>query len=103
MGSEMCIRDRESCTLRIVALASNQTALLSLQLSLCSNQLAAQLLAFAEGKPCSLHWSSLQVVELHDSSAVEPIASVVLAELSDWVSAESSSAVEPMDLPTVSQ
>ena len=45
-------------------------------------------------KPRSLHWSSLHVAELHDSSAVEPIASVVLAELSDWVSAESSSIVE---------
>ena len=56
-----------------------------------------QHLASVREKLCSLHWSSLQVVELHDSSAVEPIASVVLAELSDWVSAESSSAVELID------
>ena len=41
--------------------------------------------------------------ELHGSSAVQPIASDVFAELSDWVFAESSSAVEPMDLPTVAQ
>ena len=67
----------------------NQTAPSSLQLFLCSNQLAVQVLAFAKGKPCSLHWSSLQVAELHDSSAVEPIASVVLDGTSDWVSAES--------------
>ena len=52
-----------------------------------------QLLAFAEEKPCSLHWSSSQVAELHGSSAVQPIASVGLDELSDWVFAESSSAV----------
>ena len=35
--------------------------------------------------------------ELHDSSVVEPIASVVLAELFDWVSAESSLAMELID------
>ena len=62
-----------------------------------SNQLMFQHLAFVGEKPRSLHWSSLQVAELHDSLAVEPIASVVLAELSDWVSAKSSSAVELMD------
>ena len=66
-----------------VVLASNQTAPSSLQLSLCSNQLAAQLLEFVEGKLCSLRWSSSQVAELHDSSAVQPIASVEFAELSD--------------------
>ena len=56
-----------------------------------------QHLASVGEKPRSLHWSSLQVAELHDLSAVETIASVVLAELSDWVSAESSSAVELID------
>ena len=75
----------------------------SLQLSSCSNQLATQLLAFAEGKPYSLHLSSSQVVELHGSSAVQLIAFDVFAMLSDWVFAESSSAMEPMDLPTVAQ
>ena len=35
----------------------------------------------------------IEVAELHGSSAVQPIASVGLAELSDWVFAESSSAV----------
>ena len=84
-------------------MASNQTAPSSLQLSLCSNQLVPQLLAFAKGKPYSLHWSSSQVVELHGSSTVQPIASDVFAVLSDWVFAESSSAMEPMDLPTVAQ
>ena len=79
--------------IQIVVLASNQTAPSSLQLSLCSNQLAVQLLAFAEEKLCSLHWSSSQVVELHGSSAVQPIASDEFAVLSDWVFAESSSAV----------
>jgi len=39
----------------------------------------------------------LQVAELHDSSAVEPIASVVLAGTFDWVSTESSSAMELID------
>ena len=56
-----------------------------------------QHLASIGEKPRSLRWSSLQVAELHDSSAVEPIASVVLAELSDLVSAKSSSAVELID------
>ena len=42
-----------------------------------------------------------QVAELHGSSVVQPIAFDVFAVLSDWVFAESSSAVEPMDLPTV--
>ena len=51
-----------------------------------------QHLASVGEKPRSLHWSSLQVAELHDSSDIEPIASVVLAGTSDWVSAESSSA-----------
>ena len=63
------------------------------QLSSCSNQLVFQHLASVGKKPRSLRWSSLQVAELHDSSAVEPIASVVLAGTSDWVSVESSSAV----------
>ena len=54
-------------------------------------------------KPCSPYSSSLQVAELYDSSAVQPIASDVPAELPDWVSAESSSAVELMDQPTVDQ
>ena len=48
-------------------------------------------------KPCSPYSSSLQVAELYDSSVVQPIASDVSAELPDWVSAESSSAVELMD------
>jgi len=48
------------------------------------------------GEPYSLHWSSSQVAKLHDSSVVEPIASDVLAGTSDWVSAESSSAMELM-------
>ena len=61
----------------------------------------AQLLAFAERKPCSLHWSSSQVVELHGSSVVQPIAPDVFAVLSDWVFAKSSSTLEPMDMPTV--
>jgi hypothetical protein len=34
---------------------------------------------------------------VYASSAVQPIASDVLAGISDWVSVESSSAVEPMD------
>ena len=55
-----------------------------------------QHLASVGEKPRLLHWSSLQVAELHDSSAVEPIASVVLAGTSDWISAESSLAVELM-------
>ena len=62
-----------------------------------------QHLAFVGEKPRSLHWSSLQVAELHDSSAVQLIAFDVFAVLSDWVFAESSSAMEPMDLPTVAQ
>ena len=62
-----------------------------------------QHLASIGEKPRSLHWSSLQVAELHGSSAVQPIASDVFAELSDSVFAESSSAVEPMDLPIVAQ
>ena len=69
----------------------------SLQLSLCSNQLADQLLASIEEKPWSPYLSSLQVAELYDSSAVQLIASDVSIELPDWVSAESSSAVEPVD------
>ena len=56
-----------------------------------------QYLASVGEKPHSLRWSSLQVAELHDSSAVEPIASVVLAGTFDWVSTESSSAVELID------
>ena len=75
----------------------SQTAPSSLQLSLRPNQLAVQLLASAEKKPCSLYSSSLIVAELCDSSVVQPIASDVSAELPDWVSAESSSAVELMD------
>ena len=55
-----------------------------------------QLLASIEEKPCLLCWSSSQVAELYDSSAVEPIASVVLDGTSDWVSAESSLAMELM-------
>ena len=75
----------------------SQTAPSSLQLSLRSNQLAVQLLASAEEKPCSLCWSSPQAVVVYASSAVQPIASDVLAGISDWVSAESSLAVETMD------
>ena len=56
------------------------------------NQLVFQHLASIGEKPRSLRWSSLQVAELHDSSAIEPIASVVFAGTSDWASAESSSA-----------
>ena len=78
-------------------MASNQTAPSSLQLFLHSNQLADQLLASAEERPCSLYLSSLQVAELYDSSAVQPITSDVHVELSDWVSVESSSVVELMD------
>ena len=78
-------------------MALSQTAPSSLQLSLRSNQLADQLLASAKEKPCSLYSSSLQAAEIYDSSAVQPIASDVPVELPDWVSAESSSAVEPMD------
>ena len=51
-----------------------------------------QHLASVGEKPRSLLWSSLEVAELHSSSAIEPIASVVLAGTSDWASAESSSA-----------
>ena len=39
----------------------------------------------------------VKVAELYDSSAVQPTASNVSIELPDWVSAESSLAVEPMD------
>jgi hypothetical protein len=39
----------------------------------------------------------VKVAELYDLSAVQLIASDVSIELPDWVSAESSSAVEPMD------
>ena len=48
-------------------------------------------------KPCSPYSSSLQVAELYDSSVVQPIASGAHVELPDWVSAESSLVVEPMD------
>ena len=41
--------------------------------------------------------SSLQAMVTYGSSAVQPIASDVSAELSNWVTAESSSAVELMD------
>ena len=47
-------------------------------------------------KPCSPYSSSLQVAELYDSSAVQPIASDVSVVLFNWVSVESSSAVEPI-------
>jgi hypothetical protein len=47
--------------------------------------------------PCSLYLSSLQAVELYDSSAVQPIASDVFVEIPDWVSVESPSAVGLMD------
>ena len=64
----------------------SQTAPSSLQLSLCSNQLADQLLASIEEKPWSPYLSSLQVAELYDSIAVQPIASDVPVEPPDWVS-----------------
>ena len=39
----------------------------------------------------------VKVAELYDSSAIQPTASDVSVELTDWVSAESSLAVELMD------